>query len=68
MGLVKHKSPNKISLQLSGHKSDWCHILCILSQFKFPTARKDFHSGARLEYKIFSFKKQFMWGHNLSQA
>lgn len=41
--LVKQKSPNNISLQLCGHNSDWCHILCFLSLFKFLTARKDFH-------------------------
>lgn len=60
MGLVKQKNPNNIPLQLCGHYSDWCHILCFLSQFKFPTASKDFHPGARLEYTTFSFKKQFM--------
>lgn len=68
MGLVKQKSPNNISLQLCGQYSGWCHISCFPSHFKFPTARKDFHPGTRLEFKTFSFKKQFMWGHNLSQA
>lgn len=53
-------------MQLCGHNSDWCHVLCFLSLFKFLTARKDFHRGARLEYKALSYKKQFMWGHNLS--
>lgn len=66
-GLVKPESPNKISLQVCGHSSGWCHAFSFLSSFKFLTARKDFHPGAGLGYKAFPYKKQFMWGHNLSK-